>query len=453
MRHWLVAVIPLWAAFFMPAQVLPPGETRVIANMTFVNLAAGQAYEYLGKRVVLKSIQGDSATVEVDGQGARIPLARLTLPIVLNGVRVFVSDTRIMANLTPNPSPRGRGNVRGAVTKDALLCLSDPAKPLLDPQRYTFPVDRSDGFDWEIGANSHTFAFLDPDRQHEGTDIPILAGRTAPVHALVAIEDARVLWAVKHSGEQVGVLLESRRQPGIYYHYQHLSAAALRVSAGESVKRGQKLGYIWGDNRWGHLHFTIGAWGAPPAHQKYEYAIAAFPLLYELWYGDLHARPRQWSYGAWTFARPRAINGNVKHMGAFNELLGYGWILGDWCPAAKVPPDKEDVLSALPSKTLFAGTSAAATNPQDHYDFEIAVPHGRYALQALLGAANLATWQRVFFEGVAAGTYDLEPSAFAWTPERIVRVGDGRLTIRLHLRDATTPAGLSEIMFAFVDRR
>jgi hypothetical protein len=361
-----------------------------------------------------------------------------------------------MARYTPDrPGAPDRG-MRGAVTKDALLCLSDPAKPLLDPDRFTFPIDRSDGYEWDMGEDSHTFAFLSEFRQHEGTDLSIADGRTQPLHALVAIEDAEVLRVREHSGEQASVCLESSAQPGIYYTYVHLSAETLRIRPGQRVKRGQKLAYIWGDERWGHLHFAVNfSVGLPPWENRYRSMIPAFPFLYELWNGDLRPRPKVWSYGVWTFARSKGTNHNVKRLGAFDELLGYGWLLGDWCPAKRVEPteQRDKHLAALLFKTLFAGTGVAATNPANHYDFEIAVPNGRYALRAMLGDGNLSTWQRVSIEGVDMGVFDLEPNAFAWTVEQIVSVNDNRLTIRLELRDEKTAASLSEIMFGFMDRR
>lgn len=437
-------------------RVAEPGEPRQFGNMLFVNLAVGDTYQFLGKPVRLAGIEKDWAVVDVGGEEARVELARLVLPTVVNGVRIYLSDTRLMANYTPNPRRQESDGVRGAVTKDALLCLSDPAKPLLDPDRFTFPIDRSDGYEWNMGTDSHTFAFLSEHRQHEGTDFSIAKGRTEPMHALVAVEDAKVVWVRKHSGEQAAVLLESVAQPGVYYTYQHLEAATLRVRPGQAVKRGEKLAYIWGDNRWGHLHFGIPLWGPPPPFEnRYRYSIAAFPILYELWNGDLEPRPKTWTFGEWTFARAKGTNHNVKRLNAFNELLGYGWLLGDWCPSKRVEPTEQNDkhLAALLFKTLFAETGVAVTNPTDHYDFEIAVPNGRYALRAMMGDGNLPTWQRVSFEGVEMGVFELEPNRFAWTEEQIVRVTDGRLTIRIELRDDETPGSLSEIMFGFMDYR
>jgi hypothetical protein len=48
--------------------------------------------------------------------------------------------------------------MHGATTRDALICLSDPGQPLLDPRLFTFPVGRDDGFVYTMDAHSHMFA-------------------------------------------------------------------------------------------------------------------------------------------------------------------------------------------------------------------------------------------------------------------------------------------------------
>ena len=77
----------------------------------------------------------------------------------------------------------------------------------------------------------------------------------------------------------------------------------------------------------------------------------------------------------WSFARHRASVENVKRQNAFDEKLGYGWLLGDWCPAKKVEPveGKDQFSSALLRKSLFAGTVSEATNPLNYFDFEMTV--------------------------------------------------------------------------------
>jgi murein DD-endopeptidase MepM/ murein hydrolase activator NlpD len=434
------------------AAALPPGEVRLFGNQTYVNLSVRESYTFHGKNIRLESIAGASAVVSIDGTAVKLQMARRILSTVAAGVRLSLCDTRDMVEYTTEQHE----GTRRSLTKDALLCLSDPDKPLLDPNRFTFPVDRTNGFNWTMAENSHTYAFLSEVRQHEGTDISIADGKVNPVHALVAIEDATVIWVHPHDREQLCLLLESSSTPGVYFVYQHLEATTVSLRAGDRVKRGQKLGFIWGDNDWGHLHFAVIGWGDPPSYEeRYRNSIPAFPMLYELWHGDLEPRRKQWSWGLWTLARNRATVDNIKRLNAFDELLGYGWLLGDWCPAAKVEPTEgnDQYSSALLRKHLFDGTISEAVNPEDYYDFEIAVPNGRYAVNLLLGDANQRTSQRVIVEAAPFGSYDLEPNQLTWTRERRVQVTDGRLTIRLYLRDDTTYAALSEILFHYMNSR
>ncbi len=431
---------------------LSVGETRHFGNQTFVNLDVDEVVDYQMKTVRLISIQGDSATIDISGETVELKVSRRILPMIVNGIRIYLCDTKSMVNYTV-PGPYGS---RNGLTKDAMICLSDPQLPLLDPNRFIYPIDRSDGFEWSMAENSHTYAFLHSGRQHEGTDISLADGRVNPVDALLSIEDATVVWVHPHSGEQACVCLESASAPGLYYIYQHLEFDTVSVTAGDQLKRGQKLGYIWGDNSWGHLHFGIIGWGEVPDYEhRYANSIPAFSMLYELWNGDLEIRKKSWSWGQWSFGRDKAVVENVQRLNGFDEKLGYGWLLGDWCSAKKVEPTeaKGSFASALLRKTLFKGTVSEAINPESYYDFEIVVPDGNYAVNLLLGDVNEPTSQQVEVEGVKMGTFELRANHLSWTGRRKVAVRDGRLTVRIHLKDGNTYASLSEILFNFLDRR
>src|SRR5262245_9149247 len=101
------------------ALAVSPGTPRTWGNATFVDLAVGGSHRYLGKTSKLISSQGDSAVVDVDGVRAELTMARRALPIVLNGVRVFLADNRTSAELTVSSSLR---SARRTVTRDAILC-------------------------------------------------------------------------------------------------------------------------------------------------------------------------------------------------------------------------------------------------------------------------------------------------------------------------------------------
>jgi hypothetical protein len=299
--------------------------------------------------------------------------------------------------------------------------------------------------------DSHMFAFLGPDRCHEGIDLDMHNARGGEQHAVVAVEDAVMRWVER---EQTGqdeacALLESLAEPGTYYVYQHLHRGAVFVSPGQRIRRGQKLGYIWGDNVWGHLHFAVVGYGpVPPYAERYRFLLNAFPQMYELWHGDLTPRPRLWTAGEFLFNRHRATNGNRKYLSEYGGLAGYGWLLGAWNVAGKVDSRaRDDALNARLSGVLWPGTPAECTNPDPHYDFEVAVPRGQYRVKALLGDRDVASWQKCWFEGTEAGAFDLAAGQFAWTDERVVLVSDGRLTVRIELREGL-PAGLGELHFA-----
>ena len=69
------------------------------------------------------------------------------------------------------------------------------------------------------------------------------------------------------------------------------------------------------------------------------------------------------------------MTGNRKRVSNYDDLVGYGWLLGAWNPAGKVEghlqPDWGG--NACLRKTLFGGLAAEATHPEDHYDFQVAV--------------------------------------------------------------------------------
>jgi hypothetical protein len=433
------------------AGYVPGKNPRPFGNAVFVDLAAGESWEYQGKQVTLVSIEGSFSTIEVDGARKRLIVARRALPEVVGGVRVFVADNRSVRRITTDAAwPQAHG----ATTRDALVCLSDPAKPLLDPERFTFPVSRSDGFQWTMEENSHSYAYLLPTRSHEGIDVDMHDARGRDVHALVAIEAGTVRWVDTSNSDpnQACILLESAVDPGTYYVYQHLNRRRVLVRAGQTVAKGEPLGYVWGDRRWGHLHFSVVGYGAEPAYKtRYRHLLNVFPMLCELWQGDLSPRPKTWARGRFVFDRPYWTGGNFKRLSGYDGVVGYGWLLDPWCAARMVErmpgSETQNPQNARLAKVLHQGTPAEAANPKDHYDFEVAVEDGEYVVSARVGDRLSPSWQRVQFESLDAGTYRLDAGRFAWTPEKTVRVADGKLTVRIHLKDRSTRAGLSQLDF------
>ena len=102
---------------------------------------------------------------------------------------------------------------------------------------------------------------------------------------------------------------------------------------------------------------------------------------------------------------------------------------------------------------LHQGTPAEAVNPCDYYDFEVDVEPGRYSVRLNVGDKEHATWQRISVEGVNLGTYSLAQNEFQWTPETVIPVRDGRLTIRLHIKsDNSLYAAVKRIQYQRVRR-
>jgi murein DD-endopeptidase MepM/ murein hydrolase activator NlpD len=414
-------------------------------NQYFYDMAAGEQVNCLGHTVRLVSNDGAYSRISVDG-GAPVSLltASRSLPVVVGGVRLFLAYNRPFERSSPHDWNGLGDSLFDNMTKDALLVLSDPNLPLLPASTCTFPISRADGFDWQFTENSHNFAFLQEDRIHEGVDINMHPFRDTAKSPLVAVEDARVVWTRSDSVNGTAVFLESRNTPGIFYVYQHLNNSSVQVAAGEEVGKGQTLGYIHGDGKWGHLHFAVVAKNNDYAN-RYDNALNLFPGLYELWHGDLadHSAPRtsaDWKMYNAEYWKQDYTSGRYR----YDEVVGFGWKLGAWCPGGAVEHDGAE--SVLLRKTLYQGTASTATNPDDVHDFDVDVVNGDYEVAVELGAANKATWQRVYVEGVFQGTYALASGEFAWTPLDTVRVANGKLTLRFML-DGDTYAGIRHIRF------
>jgi hypothetical protein len=239
----------------------------------------------------------------------------------------------------------------------------------------------------------------------------------------------------------------------LFYIYQHLNPGRVYVRAGERVALGQTIAHIWGDWRWGHLHFAVLACGVAPSFKdRYQAVLNCFPQLYELWHGNLEHVAPPVTGGEFRFAQEYWRNGNCRRLHAFSDTVGYGWRLGDWCTAGKVGASFSNDgthagESARLSKVLHQQTRSPATNPHDWFDFEVRVEDGDYRVKAEVGDAYADTWQRVEFEGVDAGSYGLPRGRLEWTPEKTVSVKDGLLTLRFRIKDDGTPAGLRDLYF------
>lgn len=433
----------------------PPPPTYAWGNAIYVDLSVGDAFSFLGKDIALLRIENQRAVVRIGATEVRLTRVERALPSVVEGARVFLADNRNVKSLTTDP------DVHGLLQRDALLCLSDASKPLLDPARYAFPISREDGYGWSMEEASAIFAYYgipwSPSkgagylRSHEGIDFNLHDGRGIEKHPQVAIEDGVAHWVKVTNADEACAAIQSASDPNIYYIYQHLCNRLLRVADGQAVAKGQAIAYNWGDGSWGHLHLAVTHRPTPPTYEdRYTNVLNVFPQMYELWHGDLAPRPRVWTRGRFAFAHPKAQVENKLHLSAYNDINGYGWRIADWCAAGAMQRHPYNSGSIAFKKTLHAGHPAEARNPEDHYAFEVAVEPGAYAVSAQVGDVLRPTWQRVGFNRADAGLFELAPAQLAWTDEIEIDIPDGRLVLRIALRDDETYAGISQLHFAKV---
>lgn len=224
----------------------------------------------------------------------------------------------------------------------------------------------------------------------------------------------------------------------------------IAVRQGRDIQRGDVIGTIWGDSNWGHLQFTvIKPDTVPDPNTCLHNVINGFPQLYSLYFGQVYFQTRNFNKGRITFGKPGHINGNQKNTLEYENYAGKGWKTGRWNTAGKV----ESIVhgregNARLKKVLFKGTPAECENPLNYYEYEINVFNGGYRIRASVGDLWLPTWQKVEFEGVAAITKSLDPGEYEWTTERIVKVIDGKLTVRIYIDPENKKvAGISEVVF------
>jgi hypothetical protein len=232
--------------------------------------------------------------------------------------------------------------------------------------------------------------------------------------------------------------------------YEHLYNKKVEVKAGDKLVRGEPIGTIWGDERWGHLHLAvIKSDTVPSFEQRFFNAVNFFPQFYELYFRQLHSFNQIYTKGILKFGQRNDLNDGVKNTISFEEYSGKGWILGDWNPVDRVESvwDRE-LGNARLRKVLFPKEKVSCRNPNDYYDFEINVRNGVYRIRAKVGDLKQDSWQKVHFEGIEASTYTLDAGIFKWTSEKVVKVTDSKLTVRIYIDKTNNKvAGLSEIVF------
>jgi len=453
-KHFIFLV--LFAVFFqVNGQTADSADFRW-GNGFYYNLNVGESVTFKQVEVKLLKVENHYNQLKIGEDTLWLKVARRSLPEELRGIRVFVADNKHVKALASGEQ------VHGLLTKDALVCISELNGPLLDPDRYTFPVSFNDGFVWNADEESYPFSLYKSDerqaqvtyRSFPGVGFDLHDARGLPKHWLVAIENSRVVWVENmpevRSGSASCVLLESESQPGIYYVYSGLFSRNLLVKRGQKLMAGDPVGTAWGDDSWGHVQVAVvHSQDVPNFPECFHYAVNGFPQIYGLYFQFGTNATRFYSRGRITFGFPRQVSGNRKNVQAYESYTGKGWLLGKWCPADKV----EWVVSgtdgnARLKKVLFEGTPAQCKNPQNYFDYQIVVRNGTYRIRARVGDLYLPSWQKIEFEGVASVTKSLNAGETDWTGERVVKVNDGTLNVRMYIdSENKRVAGLSEIVF------
>lgn len=424
-------------------------------NASYFNLKTGEKIDFKGTEIKLLQIRNQYNQLQVGTEIIWLKVSRRTLPAVLGNLRIFVADNRNLKAIDRNKE------IHGLLKKDALICVSSDSLPLLNPDEYFFPVSYSDGFLWSAEEDSYMFSYILPaerktkgNNMNTGVDFDLQDARGTEKHWIVAIENSKVIWIENNpqdkTGKEASVLLESSSQPGIYYLYQHLFNKKIEVRHGQKLERGDMIGTVWGDENWGHLTFSVIRSDSVPSFLNSDHNVVnCFPQIFELYFEQSVGFSKYFTKGRIFFGKSRSMNGDQRNLSAFEQYSGKGWILGDWDITDKVDcAVKGNDGNARLWKILFKDSNAESTNPADFYDFEINVHNGVYRIRAKMGDILLPTWQKVVFEGIDAGIISNEKAGFNWTSEKVVKVNDGKLTVRIFVDNTNEkPAGIGEIVF------
>lgn len=424
-------------------------------NTSYFNINIGESIQYNDAEIKLLKVENHFNQFKIGTDTIWLKVSRRSLPEQIGNLRIFVADNSNVKALSSDKQ------IHGLLKKDALICLSLNVLPLLDPNKYIFPISFNDGFTWSVDEDSYMFSamYLAEKKMkgcdtNTGIDFDLQDARGIEKHWIVAIENSSVIWVeeknMDKSGKEAVVLLESESQPGIYYLYKHLYNKKIEVKKEQKLMRGEPIGTIWGDENWGHLTFSVIKSDSIPTPENCQHNVVnCFPQLFELYFKQTTAFPKYYSKGRFFFGKISSQNGNQKNASAYENYSGKGWDLGKWNTADKVEYAlKSSEGNVRLRKKLFEGTAAECSNPNEFYDYEINVHNGVYRIRAKMGDISLPTWQKISFEGVDAGIISNEKADFTWTSEKVVKVKDGKLTIRIFV-DPTNekPAGISEIVF------
>ncbi|WP_321344539.1 hypothetical protein [uncultured Draconibacterium sp.] len=425
-------------------------------NAHYYNLNIGDSVQFNGINVVLHAVENHFNTLIIQNDTVKLKVSRRSLPTSLNSIRVFVADNKNVKKMASNKE------IHGLLKKDALICLSETKNHMLSPGAFIFPVSYNDGFNWNLNEDNYMFSYegngcFDADkteRNNEGIGIALTDSRGIDTHWLLAMENSTVVWIEEKEDERKSmeacILLQSNSNPSVFYVYDHLYKNNIDVKEGQQIRAGELLGTSWGDDNWGYLQLAVVYSDTVPAYKnRFANCINFFPQLYELYFKNTFGFAKTFTRGKVDFGLPPVSNGNQKNILAFEEYTGKGWILGSWNTAEKVMYCTTSAVgNARLKKVLFEGKNALCRNPKDYFEYEINVRNGVYRIRSLVGDVKLASWQKIEYEGIEAATYNLKAGELKWTSEKVVKVNDRRLTIRIYVDPSDQKvAGISEVVF------
>ena len=419
-------------------------------NTSYYNLSAGDSVVFNDVTIELLNIEGRFNTIKVGKDTFVLNVAQRSLPVTTGGLAVFVADNSNLKTI-------GKANIaHGLLKKDVLLGVAKTESSLLNTSDFVFPVTFNHGFIWSGEEDSYLYSLTKNRKTGEyfpypGIGINLNDARMRDKHWIAALEDCTVEWIEENSDNNaVCLLLASSSNPGIYYVYDGMYQKNVEVRKGQKLQKGEIIGTAWGDDIWCYLQLAVVYSEKTPEYRnRYANVLNFFPQLYELYYQHLYNVSRSFSKGKIEFGRLPALNGNIQNASGFEDYLGKGWQFGKWNTANKLEwVAKGDIGNVRLSKTLFSGTKAECTNPQPYFEYSIAVKNGTYRIRAKVGDIEKNSWQKIAFENLEGTTFDLGVGEQKWTSERVVRISDHQLNIRIYVdQENNTVAGLSEIVF------
>jgi hypothetical protein len=422
-------------------------------NVSYFNLSIGELCNFNELEIEILRVDRHFTKLRVDNDTVWLKVARRSPALAFASVNIFVADNKAVKAISGN-SP-----VHGLLKKDVLLAVSPIGVPMTDNSIIGFPVSFTQGYLWRTLEDSYMFSYqqgsdndINNERSYAGVGIDMRETRAMDKHQILSMENGRVVWVetrIPGTVEpQAAVCIQSESSPNIFYIYEHLHSRGIAVKRNQRILKGDGIGYAWGNGNWNHFRIGVVMSDSIPIFaNRHHNTVNFYPQMLDLYFGRQPVFSNSFTKGQIYFGRASHLNANAKNVSGFEEYHGTGWILGRWNTAEKVEwVSSRRSGNARLRKTLFAGQPAQCTNPRDWYEFEINVRNGIYRIRALVGDHFQPSWQKLEFEGVGAGTFTRNAGDLVWTSERIVKVHDGKLTVRIYT-DGDRIAGLSEIVF------